>query len=81
MKSLDIIVRTRYKSNVSKFPRFILVSKKKLIDGCIDSLINATNQCKNSIKIAILDHHKFSRVSTQSSRYFKNFKTLYKNYF
>jgi hypothetical protein len=28
MKSLDIIVRTHDKSNISKFPRFISVSKR-----------------------------------------------------
>jgi lipopolysaccharide biosynthesis glycosyltransferase len=57
MKSLDIIVRTHDKSNVSKFPRFISVSKRELIEGCMTSLINAINQCKNSIKIIVLDDH------------------------
>ncbi len=57
MKSLDIIVRTHDKSNISKFPRFISVSKKELIEGCITSLINTTNQCKNQINIIVLDDH------------------------
>ena len=57
MKSLDIIIRTHDKSNISKFPRFISVSKKELIEGCITSLINSANQCKNKIKIIILDDH------------------------
>ena len=57
MKSLDIIIRTHDKSNVSKFPRFISVSKKELIEGCITSLINSANQCKNKINIIVLDDH------------------------
>jgi glycosyltransferase involved in cell wall biosynthesis len=57
MKSLDIIIRTHDKSNISKFPRFISVSKRELIEGCITSLINSANQCKNKIKIIILDDH------------------------
>ena len=57
MKSLDIIIRTHDKSNISKFPRFISVSKKELIEGCITSLINSANQCKNKINIIVLDDH------------------------
>ena len=57
MKSLDIIIRTHDKSNVNKFPRFISVSKKELIEGCITSLINSANQCKNKINIIVLDDH------------------------
>ena len=57
MKTLDIIIRTHDKSNVSKFPRFISVSKKELIEGCITSLINSANQCKNKINIIVLDDH------------------------
>jgi glycosyltransferase involved in cell wall biosynthesis len=57
MKSLDIIIRTHDKSNVSKFPRFISVSKRELIEGCITSLINSANQCKNKINIIVLDDH------------------------
>jgi hypothetical protein len=57
MKSLDIIIRTHDKSNISKFPRFISVSKRELIEGCMTSLINSANQCKNKIQIIILDDH------------------------
>ena len=57
MKSLDIIIRTHDKSNISKFPRFISVSKRELIEGCITSLINSANQCKNKINIIVLDDH------------------------
>ena len=57
MKSLDIIIRTHDKSNISKFPRFISVSKRELIEGCMTSLINSANQCKNKINIIILDDH------------------------
>ena len=57
MKTLDIIIRTHDKSNISKFPRFISVSKKELIEGCITSLINSANQCKNKINIIVLDDH------------------------
>jgi hypothetical protein len=57
MKSLDIIIRTHDESNVSKFTRFISVSKRELIEGCITSLINATNQCRNKIQITILDDY------------------------
>ena len=57
MKSLDIIIRTHDKSNVSKFPRFISVSKRELIEGCMTSLINSANQCKNKINIIVLDDH------------------------
>ena len=57
MKTLDIIIRTHDKSNISKFPRFISVSKRELIEGCITSLINSANQCKNKINIIVLDDH------------------------
>ena len=57
MKTLDIIIRTHDKSNVSKFPRFISVSKRELIEGCMTSLINSANQCKNKINIIVLDDH------------------------
>ena len=57
MKSLDIIIRTHDKSNVSKFSRFISVSKRELIEGCITSLINSANQCKNKINIIVSDDH------------------------
>jgi len=57
MKSLDIIIRTHDKSNISNFPRFISVSKRELIEGCITSPINSANQCKNKINIIILDDH------------------------
>jgi glycosyltransferase involved in cell wall biosynthesis len=57
MKSLDIIIRTHDKSNVSKFPRFISVSKRELIEGCMTSMINSANQCKNKINIIVLDDH------------------------
>ena len=57
MKSLDIIIRTHDKSNISKFPRFISVSKRELIEGCMTSLINSANQCKNKINIIVLDDH------------------------
>ena len=57
MKSLDIIVRTHDKSNVSKYQRFISVSKRKLVEGCITSLINSANLCDNIINIIILDDH------------------------
>jgi hypothetical protein len=71
MKSLDIIIRTHDKSNVSKFPRFISVSKRELIEGCMTSLINATNQCKNKIKITILDDHS-------SQEFLNNLKSILK---
>ena len=57
MKTLDIIIRTHDKSNISKFPRFISVSKRELIEGCMTSLINSANQCKNKINIIVLDDH------------------------
>lgn len=71
MKSLDIIIRTHDKSNISKFPRFISVSKRELIEGCITSLINATNQCKNKINIIVLDDHS-------SQEFLRNLQSILK---
>jgi glycosyltransferase involved in cell wall biosynthesis len=71
MKSLDIIIRTHDKSNVSKFPRFISVSKRELIEGCITSLINSANQCKNKINIIILDDHS-------SQEFLRNLQSILK---
>jgi hypothetical protein len=66
MKSLDIIIRTHDKSNVSKFPRFISVSKRELIEGCMTSLINSANQCKNKINIIVLDDHSSTIIVLKS---------------
>jgi hypothetical protein len=71
MKSLDIIIRSHDKSNISKFPRFISVSKRELIEGCITSLINSANQCKNKINIIILDDHS-------SQEFLHNLKNILK---
>ena len=46
---LGIILRTCDRGNVSKFPRFISVSKAELILGCVASLINSANQ--------VVSHH------------------------
>ena len=80
MKSLDIIVRTHDKSNISKFPRFISVSKKELIEGCITSLINATNQCKNQINIIVLDDHSSQGFSITSRVFLRPQDTQLKSF-
>jgi hypothetical protein len=45
---LEIILRTCDRGNISKFPRFISISKSELILGCVASLINAANQVQGS---------------------------------
>ena len=53
---LEIILRTCDRGNVSKFPRFISVSKAELILGCVASLINSANQVvSHHIHFKILD--------------------------
>ena len=53
---LEIILRTCDRGNISKFPRFIDVSKAELLLGCVASLINAANQLvSHHIHFKILD--------------------------
>lgn len=72
MKSLNIILRTHDRSNISKFPRFISISKRELIEGCITSLINSANQCNNKIKITILDDHSSDTFLNNLNKILKN---------
>lgn len=56
---LHIIIRTHDGKNIhGDKPRYINVSKKDLIIGCLSSLINSANLVKNhSIHFTILDDH------------------------
>ena len=46
---LEIVLRTCDRTNISKFPRFINVSKAELLLGCVASLINSANQVQGHI--------------------------------
>jgi hypothetical protein len=56
---LHIVLRTHDGKNIhGKQKRYIPVSKKELVIGCVSSLINAANKVSNhSIKFTILDDH------------------------
>jgi hypothetical protein len=75
---LEIILRTCDRGNVSKFPRFISVSKAELILGCVASLINAANQVvSHHIHFKILDDHSTSDTLHQLHLLFKKSKHSY----
>jgi hypothetical protein len=71
---LHIIIRTHDGQNIhGNRPRYIDVSKKHLIIGCLSSLINSTNSIKNhSIQFTILDDHSSSHTIEQINYIFKH---------
>lgn len=75
---LEIILRTCDRGNISKFPRFISVSKAELVLGCVASLINAANQVqKHSISYKILDDISTPETLNQLYSLFKQSKHSY----
>ena len=76
---LEIILRTCDRGNISKFPRFINVSKAKLLLGCVASLINAANQVQGHIiSYKILDDDSTPETFHQLQSLFKQSKHSYK---
>ena len=75
---LEIILRTCDRGNVSKFPRFISVSKAELILGCVASLINSANQVvSHHIHFKILEDHSTPETLHQLHLLFKKSKHSY----
>lgn len=55
---LHIVLRTHDGKNIhGKTKRYIDVSKKDLIVGCVSSLINSANRVNDSVFITVLDDH------------------------
>ena len=76
---LEIILRTCDRGNISKFPRFINVSKAELLLGCVASLINAANQVQGHIiSYKILDDNSSPETFHQLQSLFKQSKHSYK---
>ena len=74
---LEIILRTCDRGNISKFPRFISVSKAELLLGCVTSLVNASNQVLNhKIHFKILDDNSSQETLNQLHLLFKQSKHL-----
>ena len=72
---LEIILRTCDRGNVSKFPRFISVSKAELLLGCVASLINAANQVQGHIiSYKILDDNSSQETLSQLHSLFNQSK-------
>ncbi|WP_438983674.1 hypothetical protein, partial [Vulcanococcus sp.] len=75
---LEIILRTCDRTNVSKFPRFINVSKAELLLGCVASLVNAANQVQGHIiSYKILDDNSSQETLYQLQSLFKQSKHSY----
>lgn len=75
---LEIILRTCDRGNISKFPRFISVSKAELLLGCVSSLINASNNVLNhKINFKILDDNSTQKTVEQLSSLFLQSKHSY----
>jgi len=75
---LEIILRTCDRTNISKFPRFINVSKAELVLGCVTSLINAANQVSShTISYKILDDNSSAETLNQLHSLFKQSKHSY----
>jgi hypothetical protein len=75
---LEIILRTCDRGNISKFPRFIDVSKAELVLGCVASLINAANQVvSHHIHFKILDDNSSQETLHQLQSLFSNSKHSY----
>lgn len=70
---LHIVIRTHDGENIhGTRPRYINVSKKELIIGCISSIINSSNLVKNhTINYTILDDHSSSDLLKSLHRIFK----------
>lgn len=63
---LEIILRTCDRNSISKFPRFITVSKPELLLGCVKSLINAANHVlSHKIHFKILDDNSSQQTLEQ----------------
>jgi hypothetical protein len=77
---LEIIIRIHDGKNIhGNKPRYINVSKKKLIIGCISSLINSTNLSVNSkISFIILNDHCTEDCILKIKEIFKKSKHPYK---
>lgn len=68
---LEIILRTCDRTNVSKHPRFISVSKSELLLGCVASLINSANQVKGHIiSYKILDDNSTQETQEKLRKLF-----------
>lgn len=75
---LEIILRTCDRTNVSRFPRFIKISKSELLLGCVASLINAANQVKNhTISFKVLDDRSSEKTLENLNNLFKKSKHYY----
>lgn len=75
---LEIILRTCDRVNISKFPRFINVSKAELLLGCVASLINAANQVQgHTISYKILDDNSSKETLNQLHSLFSQSKHSY----
>jgi hypothetical protein len=75
---LEIILRTCDRGNISKFPRFISVSKAELVLGCVASLINAANQVQgHTISYKILDDNSSQETLHQLQFLFSKSKHSY----
>lgn len=75
---LEIILRTCDRTNVSRHPRFIEVSKAELLLGCVASLINSANQVKGHIiSYKILDDDSSETTKKQLGHLFSQSKHSY----
>ena len=75
---VEIILRTCDRINVSKYPRFINVSKAELLLGCVASLINAANQVQGHIlSYKILDDNSSTETLSQLHSLFRQSKHSY----
>ena len=74
---LEIILRTCDRTNVSRHPRFIEVSKAELLLGCVASLINSANQVKgHTISYKILDDNSSETTKKQLGHLFSQSNIL-----
>jgi hypothetical protein len=75
---LEIVLRTCDRGNISKFSRFISVSKAELLLGCVTSLINAVNQIvSHTIHFKILDDNSSQETLQQLHFLFSKSKHSY----
>ncbi len=75
---LEIILRTCDRGNISKYPRFIKVSKAELLLGCVSSLVNAANKViSHTIHFKILDDNSSPETIQQLQFIFSQSKHSY----
>lgn len=76
---LEIILRTCDRTNVSRYSRFINVSKAELVLGCVASLINSANQTKGHlITYKILDDNSSPETKQKLNELFSQSLHSYK---